>query len=194
SSIVHMGRASKDGAGVNTINPDGHVLVIGAAGIDVKGRPSDALSANAAMPGDIRFSLGGVARNIAENLARLEVPTVLLSAVGDDAPGEIVISRCSAAGIDVQYVLRVPGERTGAYMAFMTPTNDPNVGISAYALVGTLPSQYLTGNELLFAGASLIVIDANLPPDALSTVIELARKHRIPVCADPTSPDLAVKL
>src|SRR5215468_9700982 len=129
---------------VNISNPEGHVLVIGAAGVDVKGRSGEPPLPGTLLPGDIRFSMGGVARNIAENLARLEVPTILMTAVGDDPMGEIVVTRSAAAGIDMQYALRVPGERTGAYMAFMNAANDQEFGMSDYSLVGTLPPEYLT--------------------------------------------------
>ena len=179
---------------MNIINPEGHILVIGAAGVDVKGRPHGELHPNTLLVGDVRFNMGGVARNIAENLARLEVPTILLTAVGDDPAGEMVVTACSEAGIDMQHVLRVPGENTGAYMAFMSPDNDEAVSLSDYALVGTMPPDYLTGNKDLFESAAMVVIDANLPPDALVAIFDLARMYRIPVCADPTTPDLAVKL
>ncbi|HLA42707.1 MAG TPA: PfkB family carbohydrate kinase, partial [Aggregatilineales bacterium] len=61
---------------------EGYVLVIGAAAVDIKGMPFESLVSAASNPGIVRYSYGGVARNIAENLARLEVNVILLSAVG----------------------------------------------------------------------------------------------------------------
>ena len=81
---------------------EGHVLVIGSAGIDVKGRPNRDLEWETTNQGRVRNSVGGVARNIAENLARLEVETILLTAVGKDAAGRRVIRTCEDAGIDCQ--------------------------------------------------------------------------------------------
>jgi hypothetical protein len=50
------------------------VLVIGAAGLDIVGRPSQMPEFGASVPAEVRPSFGGVARNIAENLARLGSP------------------------------------------------------------------------------------------------------------------------
>ncbi|NLF15425.1 MAG: MarR family transcriptional regulator, partial [Anaerolineaceae bacterium] len=42
-----------------------HILVIGAASIDTKGRAREPIRAGTSTPGTIRVSVGGVARNIA---------------------------------------------------------------------------------------------------------------------------------
>ena len=88
------------------IDDNEYVLVIGSAGIDVKGTPLGEVAQGIASDGRIRNSVGGVARNIAEMLARLEIPIVLISAVGDDAEGERVIEACEAVDIDCDSVLR----------------------------------------------------------------------------------------
>ena len=54
---------------------EGHVLVIGSAGIDVKALAPSPLHWDTTNLGEVRSSVGGVARNIAENLARLEIET-----------------------------------------------------------------------------------------------------------------------
>src|SRR5689334_24586861 len=117
------------------IGSEGYVLVIGSAGIDVRGRPDTALQHSTVTPGDIRFSVGGVARNIAENLARLEVPTILLTAVGDDPNGQIVLDRCSSAGVDCSHISRVPDTRTGSSITLMTEANDVDTGIFDYGII-----------------------------------------------------------
>src|SRR3989337_2154813 len=50
---------------------EGRVLVIGAAGLDLGGRSELPLRLGTSNPGEVRVSDGGVARNVAENLARL---------------------------------------------------------------------------------------------------------------------------
>ncbi len=57
-----------------------YVLIIGAAGIDSKGRANVPLTLGTSTPGKVRISVGGTARNVADNLARLGVETLLLSA------------------------------------------------------------------------------------------------------------------
>jgi pseudouridine kinase len=173
---------------------NGHVLVIGSAGIDVKGRPDYTLAEGASVPGRIRSSVGGVARNIAENLARLEVPTILLSAVGDDEPAKRVISRCNEAGIDTSHIKTVPGFRTGHYMAILSTYGQLDNAISDYAIARQINSEYLLEHEDLLREAAMVVIDANLEEAALKTLFRMAAQYQVPVCADPTAPSLAGRL
>jgi pseudouridine kinase len=176
------------------IDSEGHVLVIGSAGIDVRGRPDAALQHSSVVPGYIRFRAGGVARNIAENLARLEIPTVLLSAVGDDSNGQIVLERCTGAGVDCSHIPRLPGMPTGSSITLMTETNDVDTGIFDYGVIEHVSRDLLIGHTPLFASASLIAIDATLSTAALTTIFQLAEQYELPVCADPTSAVLAGKL
>ncbi len=173
---------------------EGHVLVIGSAGIDVKGRPDHELKWETSNLGRVRNSVGGVARNIAENLARLEVDTVLLTAVGGDAAGRRTIRQCTNAGINCDEVRTLPQGRTGTYMAFLTPEGDLMAAISDFAIMDSVDSEYLYAHETLFATAAMIVMDATLSAAAVATVFELAQRYSVRVCVDPTTPVLAEKL
>jgi len=176
------------------MNTEPSVLVIGTSGIDVKGRPFEPLRMGTSNLGRVRNSVGGVARNIAENLARLEVPTTLLSAVGQDDLGEFVVSHTARAGVDVSHMLRLPDVQTGSYVAILDETGKLSVSVSEYDIVNTISPAYLREHRALFASASMIVIDANLSAKSLATVFSLARRYKVPVCADPTSQLLAEKL
>jgi pseudouridine kinase len=46
----------------------------------------------------------------------------------------------------------------------------------------------------LFTNASLVFVDANLTKESLRKVVSLARRAKIPICADPTSVMLAKRL
>jgi pseudouridine kinase len=173
---------------------DGYVLVIGSAGMDVKGRPEQEIILGTANLGRVRQSAGGVARNIAENLARLEVPTVLLTAVGDDRAGQRVLDQCEASGVDCSYVRRVADSRTGTYLALFKPDGDLMAAINDYAVMEAVDRDYLLNHEALIAEAEMIVIDATLSETALEVVFDLAARYEVRVCADPTTPELAERL
>jgi len=176
------------------MDSDQPVLVIGASGIDIKGRPNAPLQMGQSNLGVVRNSVGGVARNIAENLARLEVPTILLSAVGQDHPGDFVLDHTQAAGVDMSYMLRLPDVHTGSYMAVLGEAGQVVVAISEYDIVDAISPAYLQRHRALFASASMIVVDANLTPRALESVFLWAKRYDVPVCADPTSQGLTSRL
>jgi pseudouridine kinase len=173
---------------------EGYVLVVGSAGVDVKGRPTGNMRQGASNPGHVRNSVGGVARNIAENLARLEVDTVLLTAVGNDVEGERVLENCEANGIDCAHVRVIEGARTGTYLALLKADGDLDVAIGDFDIMQYVDSDYLRENERLLADADMIVIDATLSEATLATLFALADEHDIRVCADPTTPALASRL
>jgi pseudouridine kinase len=171
-----------------------YVLVIGSAGIDVKARSPEALAWEVPNQGYVRNSVGGVARNIAENLSRLGIRTVLLSAVAPDSVGKRVIKVCKDNGIRCNHVRVVEDGRTGAYVALLKPNGELLVAVSDFEIMKAVDETYIRRHERLFARASMIVIDATLPDATLATVFELASTYSKPVCADPTTPTLAGKL
>src|SRR3989304_9576276 len=87
----------------------GVVVVIGSAVMDVIGRPLTALLPRSSAPGELRMSPGGVARNVAENLARLGVEVTLITAVGGDPPGPQLLDQVEAAGGDVGHAPTLSG-------------------------------------------------------------------------------------
>ena len=173
---------------------DGYVLVIGSAGIDVKGRPQQEVTWETPNPGSVRISVGGVARNIAENLARLEIPIVLLTAVGDDFAGDELLGVCEEAGINCDYVRQIPDARTGTYLALLKPDGQLHVAVSDFDIMSFVDPDYVLEHEHLFQDATMVVIDAALTEEALATVFELAARHQVRVAVDPTTPALASRL
>ena len=171
-----------------------HILILGASGIDTKGRATGPILPGTPNPGDIRVSVGGVARNIAENLARLGLPAVLLSAVGRDEAGRHVLFHTADSGVDMRHVLMSPDHPTGAYLAVLDERGTPLVSIASMEAIEALTPRYIYDHRRCFRDASLLILDANLTPAALRTAFKLARRYQLPVCADPTSATLAERL
>lgn len=172
----------------------GFVLVVGSAGIDIKARVQAPLIEGASNPGQVRNSVGGVARNIAENLARLEVPTVLLTAVGDDDEGERVVHVSAAAGVNCSFVRHVAGARTVGYIALMREDGQLHAAVTDYDITAKIDSDYLQQHEMLFSTAAMVVVDSTLSEEALETLFELTTQYKLRVCVDPATPAFAGKL
>jgi pseudouridine kinase len=178
---------------------DGYVLVIGAAGLDIVGRLKGDLATGTSCPAQIRTSFGGVARNVAENLARLGQPVKLITVVGNDLVGDQLLQQAASAGVDIEAVLRITDFTTGSYLAVVNTSGLLKFALDDMRAISTLSSAYIRTHEYLFEGAALLFLDANLPRETLRTIMSLVRKVNnrggfLPVCADPTSTTLAIRL
>jgi pseudouridine kinase len=172
-----------------------HLLIIGAASLDTKGRAGQPIQSGTSTPGAIRISVGGVGRNIAENLARLGEHVVLLSAVGDDGSGRRLLQQAGECGIDVSHVLVDAGHRSAAYLAVLDETGNLAMSIDDMGINRELITPaFVYQRRALFRDARMIVLDANLSPGTLDTISNLARRYSVPVCADPTTATLAPRL
>jgi pseudouridine kinase len=175
-------------------NGESPVLVIGGSGVDLIGRLKNELRPGTSNPANIRTSFGGVARNVAENLVRLGQPACLITAVGEDHTGDLLIRQASAAGVDVSAVLRTPMHPTGTYLGVVGPAGNLYFALDDINATSALTPDYIRQHSGLFEKAKMVFLDANLPRDTLRAVFMLARRQRLPVCADPTSASLAVRL
>lgn len=172
----------------------GRVTVVGAMSGDDKGRALGELIPRTSNPGTIRRSPGGVARNVAEGLARLGMETRLISVIGDDEVGRWLLGATSAAGVDTSAVRILSGERTASYLAILDSDGAMTVSIDDMGIVGRLGPEMLRENRDILAGADMIVVDANLEPAALDALLNIAAKAGVPVCAVPISMVLAPRL
>ena len=149
------------------------LLCIGATNIDRKLRTLAPLQAGVSNPAQLTEVAGGVARNVAENLARLGWPVVLLSAVAEDATGRDLLAQAQSLGIATDACLRVADGRSGSYTAILDADGELVMGLADMALVERLTPQVLQAQQDR-AGrkeAALIVADLNLPTASLESLL-----------------------
>ncbi|NPA06282.1 MAG: ribokinase [Chloroflexi bacterium] len=170
------------------------VLVIGTSGLDLIAAPQEPLQVGDRVPARIRTAFGGVARNVAENLARLEHEVRFITAVGQDPEGHYLLEHLANLGVDVSLSRVVDEHPTGTYIGLLRPEGGLHYGVHDMRVIDALTPDYLKAHEDAFAQADVLFIDANLSPATLRTIFRLARRHRLPVAADATSTTLAPRL
>jgi pseudouridine kinase len=176
------------------LNRDAPVLVIGSACIDIIGRLKDELLAETSNPALIRTTFGGVARNVAENLARLGQPVSLMTVVGEDQEGDQILHQVASAGVNVESVLRTAEHPTSSYLAILSSSGQVQFALDDMRAITAFTGACLRERGDLFRRASMVFVDANLPRETLRAVVSFARKAHLPVCADPATASLAVRL
>lgn len=169
------------------------VVVVGGANLDLKARTTSPVVPRTSNPGTVATSAGGVGRNIAENLARLGTPTLLVAAVGQDLFAEDVLGVSAEAGVDVSRVRRVAGP-TGTYLAVLDERGELAVAVSAMAASDALSPDDVAAARDVLEAAALVVLDGNLRADTLDAAWAVASAAGLRVVLDPVSVPKAARL
>ena len=84
------------------------ILVIGTAFVDIKGFPDGAYIPTGRNVGQVKYIHGGVARNVVEDIANLELRPTYLGIVDDTPMGADVLNKLKDHKVNTDYVLTQP--------------------------------------------------------------------------------------
>jgi len=171
-----------------------YVLVVGAAGIDSKGRAGAPLTLNSSTPGFVRVSVGGTARNVADNLARLGIEVVLLSAIGAGGSGRRILNNAAEVGINADYLMICDDHHTAAYLAILDDKGNLVMSVDDMAILENISPQIINRRRGLVKEAEMVVMDSNLSEASINSLFKVAKRYNMRVCADPTSTTLVHRL
>jgi pseudouridine kinase len=169
-------------------------VCLGGATVDRIYRLPGAAAPGTSNPGQGRTGFGGVARNVAENLARLGERARLVSAVGDDADGHALIAALAAVGVNADAVAITHGERTADYVAIIDGAGDLALGV---ADMGVLDRHLGALQEEAFAAlqpGDWLFGDCNAAAPALAALIARARAEGVALALDCISVSKARRL
>ena len=155
------------------------VVCVGAANLDRKLRSNDTLALGTSNPASQSESFGGVARNIAENLARLGAPVSLLTAIGGDSSGAALLTHAETLGIDTRGALRIEGASSGTYTAVLDRNGEMVVALADMALYERLDAAFVAARQAQLATAALVAVDLNLPLATVEALLEHARRSEV---------------
>ena len=162
--------------------PDNRPIVcLGAANLDRKLRSTATLKMGTSNPARQDESFGGVARNIAENLARLATPVSLITVIGDDSSGKALLDHAELIGIDTRGTLKLQGICTGTYTAVLDDHGEMMLALADMALYDSLTPEFLATRQPQRTVGALTVADMNLPLETLRTLLEDATRDAIPL-------------
>ena len=150
------------------------ITVIGGANIDISAKYSSAVAAAGdSNQGQISTSAGGVARNIAENLARLGSAVQLITGLGDDGFSASVRASLNLPLLDLSACYAPPNTPSDSYLSLYDMKGELVSAVNQMRLVNKLTPSYLKRFETQIAGATLIIADCNLPPDTIYWLSDL---------------------
>lgn len=166
-------------------------VVVGGINIDIGGKPFQAMISRDSNPGTVTFSLGGVGRNIAQDLLRLGVEVSFLTALGDDVWTPAIEGSCRELGLDLSQALRVPGGKNPVYLYLNDRDGDMLMAVSDMGLCDRIDPDYLASRLPVFRQAQAAAADTNIPAASLEWLADHCGK---PLFVDAVSVRKAEKL
>ena len=174
------------------VQDEPYILVIGGSNIDIQGFPKEKLIQRDSNIGTVKMSLGGVGRNIAENCARLGVPTRLMSVIGDDPYGQKILKEAQAIGLNMQDTVVLSGESTSTYLSILDETHDMAMAINHMDSIEKLTVDHIRAKRSIIEHAQLVVLDTNLSQAVLDHLLTQYPKTKFFV--DTVSTKKAMKI
>ena len=92
------------------------IVVIGAVFVDIKGYPLSTYIPGGRNAGRVEQVHGGVCRNVAEDIANVELRPTFVSLVDDTGSGQDVIDKLARHKVNTRYIQRMP-DGMGTWLA-----------------------------------------------------------------------------
>lgn len=166
---------------------------VGGASLDRRAFTSGPLRPGTSNPIVSVLRPGGVARNVAEALARLGCEVALFSIVGSDEAGRSLLEGLAEAGVETSGVTCSGRHPTGAYTAVLGPSGRLEFGLADMGIYEEANASWAREVARQLPGRRIWFMDANLPSEALSVLVG-RKPEGVTVLADPVSVAKAERL
>ena len=158
------------------------IVVIGAVFVDIKGYPESNFIPSGRNAGRVEHVHGGVARNVAEDIANCELRPTFVSLVEDTGTGADVVRKLKDHKVNTDYI-RTTRDGMGTWLAVFD--NDGDVYSSISKRPNLLPIADILddhGDEI-FRDADSVVLEICVDKEIVKRVFKLAKKYGIKVYA-----------
>lgn len=154
------------------------IVVMGATFVDIKGFPVDAYIPTGRNVGYIEYVHGGVARNVVEDIANLELRPTFLGIVDESPLGVDVVKKLNDHKVNTEYILTRP-EGMGTWLAVFDNNGDVAGSISVRPDMMPLVELLEEKGDEIFSKASSIVFEVDLEKEIVKAALDLCEKHNV---------------
>lgn len=165
------------------------VSVIGTVFVDCKGFSKNEYIPTGRNLGSIQFVHGGVGRNVAENLANLELTTSFVSTVDSTGLGDEIIQRLKKSNAHTEYLGKI-NQGMGMWLAVLDENGNLAGSISQMPQLDELERTIKTSGRKIVQQSSHIVLELDLNEQISKSVVELSLQENKPVFGIPGNLDV----
>ena len=152
------------------------MVVVGNVFVDIKGFPDNKYIPAGRNSGWVEFVHGGVGRNVAEDIANVELRPRFVSMVDETAEGQAVLRRLRNHKVDARVVAAVP-DGMGIWLAIHAATGDIVASISKRPSMDALVEMLDRHGDEIFADADSIVVEIDMDKEIIKRVFRYAEKY-----------------
>lgn len=168
------------------VNPGSQIVCIGGANLDRKLYSLQPLQPFTSNPARSSQSVGGVARNIAENLGRLGHQVSMITVCGNDSDFNVIKAH-SESFMDLSGIHLSNTAATGSYTAVLDDDGNLSVALADMAAYEQLTPEVLRQQENQLHAAQCIIADLNCPKATLEFILDFGKKFNKSVAFIPVS-------
>lgn len=168
------------------------IVVIGTVFVDIKGFPLGQYIPTGRNAGTVEFVHGGVARNVVEDIANIELRPTFVSLVDDTGAGTDVLDKLNNHKVDTRFVKQTK-DGMGTWLAIFD--NDGDVSASISKRPETAPLSFVIDEheEEIFKDAEAIILEIDIDKDVVKKVFAAAEKYQKPVYAVISNMSIALE-
>lgn len=168
------------------------IVVLGAVFVDIKGYPSEVYIPGGRNAGRVEQVHGGVSRNIAEDIANIELRPTFISLVDDSGAGADVIKKLKSHKVNTDYIHVTPNGM-GTWLAVFGNNGDVEAAISKRPDLHPILDTLIEHGDEIFSQADSISLEIDIDKDIVKQVFMLAEKYGKPVYAVVSNMRIAVE-
>ena len=168
------------------------IVVLGAVFVDIKGYPLSTYIPGGRNAGRVEQVHGGVSRNVAEDIANVELRPTFVSLVDDTGMGQDVIDKLANHKVNTQYIQRVP-DGMGTWLAVFNNDGDVCAAISKRPDTAPLTRLLEEQGDEIFPDCDSIALELDLEKDTVKQVLRFAKKYNKKVYAAVSNMSIAME-
>ncbi|KAI0207404.1 Pseudouridine-metabolizing bifunctional protein C1861.05 [Lamellibrachia satsuma] len=175
------GRSCKKAAKKQTDHcKHGDIVVIGGTNVDISAtvKTDGILTNGATYPGKVRVSFGGVGRNLADALSRLQCTPLFLSAIGVDLYAKTFTTEHTY--MNLSGLKKEDSHSSALYCALLKNTGELIYGLGDFDIHTRITSHYVKRFEADLTRAPLVCIDGNIPVDTMAYICDVCSRNGVP--------------
>lgn len=168
------------------------IVVIGAVFVDIKGYPEAKYNPAGRNAGRVEQIHGGVARNVAEDIANVELRPTFVSLVDDNGTGLDVLQKLQNHKVNTDYI-RTVQDGMGTWLAVFDNEGDVHGSISKRPDLMPIADILDEQGDEIFANADSVILEIDLDKEIVKRIFKLAKKYKKPIYAVVANMSIALE-